>query len=543
MARALHHNKRGQPITFADKPYLIPLYAWMDALQEASFCKATLTGISELFIQKILHDAGWKNRICAYIMPQYQTSERFVGERIDPLLTDVPAYAGRVPGGEYGANAKTQGSLKRKRFGPLGGLLFLGSNTPSDFLEFSADTVIVDEYDACEFENVAKVWDRVRESSYPQVFKVSNPSRPKDGVNKIWKDGSRARWFHRCPGCGERQPLDWEEHFVRKADDGRWVPRDDARAGDLMTGDLRPVCRRCHQPWERIAEGSCWVGEFPQKPAAFHISRLDVLATTREPQPVRRFYSEWCAAQGNSAKLRAFSTGVLGWLREESGSRISVELLERAEAGQEPLDYTGGEAYKKLTVVMGVDIGTLLHVSISVLERVEDRYVRRRGRLLCTVNTKDEIYRLQRVFNVGTMCLDVGPETRLVKEIRDHFQESGECEVWLCRFSPTPRVGEEAFGLRVMEHGWQERVVTADRTQLLDTTLEELASGARTLPSDSGTVLGFHDQMRAPVRVLDEKGQRYIWTEGSDPDHFRFADAYERVAQEMQDRGGGFFSV
>ena len=116
----------------------------------------------------------------------------------------------------------------------------------------------------------------------------------------------------------------------------------------------------------------------------------------------------------------------------------------------------------------------------------------------------------------------------------------GTCEVWLCRFHPTPRVGQEAFGLRIE---WQERVVHVDRTQLLDTTLDELNIGERTLPSDAGTVLGFMEQMRAPVRVLDEARQRYIWSEGDDPDHFRFADAYERVALEMHDRGGGFYDL
>ncbi len=541
MARALHRNRRGQPLSFADKPFLIPLYAWLDTLHEASFCKAVLTGISELMIQKILHDAGWKNRICAYIMPQYATSERFVSERIDPLLLSVPAYAARVPGGEYGPGVKAQGNLKRKRFGHLGSLLFLGSNTPSDFLEFSADTVIVDEYDVCDWNNVGKVWDRVRESSYPQVFRVSNPDFAGKGIHEAWKKGSRSKWYHQCPRCGERQPLDWEEHFVRRLDDGRWAPRDTERASLPALCDLRPVCRRCHQPWDRTAKGACWVAESPFATASFHVSRLDVLATTDRPQEMRRFFLEWLAAQGSSQKLRHFYRGVLGWPREDAGSRVTMDLLERAEEGQEPLDYQGGDAYKNQSVIMGVDVGALLHVTLSVLEKADTSSgYRRRGRLVCTCGGKDDLYRLQEQYHVNVIVIDADPETRMCKEIRQHFIDLGTCEVWLCRFHMMAKVGREAFGLKIE---WQEGLVMVDRTQLLDTTLDELATGERTLPSDAGTVLGFHDQMRAPVRVLDEEHQRYKWTEGNDPDHFRLADSYERVALEMHERSGGYFEV
>ena len=387
MARALHRNRRGHVMTFADKPFLIPLYAWIDQITEGVFCKAPQTGITELLILKILHDAGWKGRICAYVLPQYNTSERFVDERLNPLLVEVPAYAARVPGGEHGSTSThSKGNLKRKKFGTQGSLLFLGSNTPADFLEFSADTVVVDEYDACDFDNVAKVQDRVRESPYPQIFKVANPAFAGSGIHRLWRGGTRSRWFQQCSACGERQALDWELHFVRRLDDGTWEPRDRERALVPALGDLRPVCQRCKKPWDRQAAGGCWVAEAPMAAVhSFHVSRMDVLPSPWEEQPVRRHFAEWVAAQGDSRRIRAFSVGVKGWPHEDSGSRVTVEILEKAMAGQEALDWTGGDRYKDQTVLMGVDVGALLHVSISVLERAETNSgYRRRGRLVCT---------------------------------------------------------------------------------------------------------------------------------------------------------------
>lgn len=539
IARALHHNRRGAPISFSDRPYLIPLYAWIDILREASFCKAPQTGISELLIQKVLHDAGWRNRICAYVMPQYKTSERFVDDRLNPLLVEVPAYAARVPGGEHGTEStKSKGNLKRKRFGPQGSLLFLGSNTPSDFLEFSADTVVVDEYDECDLDNVGKVWDRVRESPFPQVFTVSNPSGPDVGIHKMWKAGSRARWHQRCNRCGERQPLDWEANVVRKSDDGRWVPRDTARSLDPAMGDIRPVCRRCKQPWERDAVGSTWVAEFPEKHASFHISRLDMLANAIEPQPLRQYYAEWVRAQGDSGRLAKFFPGVLGFPFEQSGTRVTQADLDGAMDGQPDNNPHGGEFADK-TVVLGCDVGTLLHVSISELVKGDtpSGYIRK-GLFVGTVPQFEDLRALIDAFHVDAAVIDAMPETRKCKELRDHYVNEGTCEVWLCRYHPSVRIGTEAFGL---VQDYEEHVVTVDRTQLLDCTMDELRNGTRRLPGDAATVLGFSDQMKAPVRVLDEKAQRFVWREGSDADHFRHADAYERVAMELYDRSGGYF--
>ncbi len=539
MARSMHHNRRGQPITFADKPFLVPLYAWVDQLQEASFCKAPQTGISELLIQKMLHDAGWRHRICAYVLPQYKTSERFVDERVNPLLVEVPAYAARVPGGEHGTESTTsKGNLKRKRFGPMGSLLFLGSNTPSDFLEFSADTVVVDEYDECDADNVGKVWDRVRESPYPQVFNVSNPQASGVGIHRLWRTGSRARWHHRCSRCGERQPLDWEINVVQRADDGRWVPRDRERATDPALGDIRPVCRACRRPWDREATGGCWVAEHPHGVPSFHISRLDVLADKRELQPLRRYYAEFARAQGDSRALANFSVGVLGWPRDDAGSRVTVEMLERATAGQPPNDPRGGEQYKSCTITMGVDVGALLHVKISKLERADTPSgYRRVGLFVGTVPQFEDVRSLIDAYEVVACVVDAMPETRKAKELRDHYVQEGTCEVWLCRYHPSPRVGTEAFGLSL---DYEERVVTVDRTQLLDTTLDEVRECWATFPGDAGAVLGFTEQMKAPVRVMDDKAQRFVWREGNEPDHFRHADAYDRVALEIHDRSGGY---
>ena len=541
--RVHHTNKRAQPMSFADKPYLIPLYALLPKLSEADFSKGVQTGLSELLIAYVLHQSGWNDRICAYVLPQYKTSERFVADRVDPVILRTPAYRERLPGGMLGIEtvSGTKGNLKRKRFGRRGSLLFLGSNTPADFVEFSCDIAIVDEWDNCEMANVAKIRDRTYESENPQVFRVSNPRIPGRGITRRWKQGTQAKWFHRCTRCGERQSLDWFRHIVRQDNLGVYFPRDEERANDARLGDLRPVCQRCRKPWERVADGGVWVSAEPgRETPSFHISRLDVLASRRDPQPIRTAFAEFVKALTDRDLLKAFHEGFLGLSYEAKGSSVTQEMLDAASEGQPAMDYAGGSAYGDKTVVCGVDVGSVLNVKVSTLAVTDDERhpYRREPVWVGAVGEFEDLIALQERYAVDVMVIDAMPETRKAKEVRDHFAYEGTCQVWLARYHPTPKVGADAFGIRL---NYDESVVTVDRTQLLDTTMDDLANGRCLLPGDVDTVLGFSAQMRAPKRKLDEKTQRAVWDEGTDPDHYRHADAYERIAVEIHDRSGGYY--
>jgi hypothetical protein len=539
LARAHHRNRRGAPIGFLDKPSLIPLYANLPRMERADFCKAVQTGISELFIQLMLYKAGWEDRIVAYVLPTYGISTRFVSERIDPLLSEVPAYIARAPGGEEGSKTSSRGSLSRKRFGKIGSLLFLGSNSESNFVEFTADTMIVDELDECDASNVSKVTDRLRESAAPQLLRVSNPSTPNVGIHKAWKDGSRARYHHACSRCGEYQAFDWLAHFIRRQSDGTWTPRDTERAGNPSLGDLRPVCRRCREPWTPTGRGY-WVAEYPDKSPSFHMSRLDILG--KGVQIYRQYFAEWVKAQLSSHDLKAFWRGVLGWPYEAAGQRVTDELLELCSEGEpynEPAPLP--EVIKDRNYIMGVDVGSVLNFFVDELEALPDYAgYKRKARYVGAVTDFEDIIKIIELYGVQACVIDAQPETRKAKELRDYFINNGGCSVWLCRFHPQARVGKDAFGLK-MEY--VEHVVTVDRTQLLDTTMDEFRNNTRRMPSDFATIPGLSEQLKAPSRVFDHEANRFVWREGNDADHYRLADAYSRVAQEIFDRMGGLHEV
>ena len=554
-SRAYHANLRGQPMSFASRPFLLPLYAVLPRLDEFDICKGVQTGVSEFLIQLALHEAGWQDRIVSYVLPTIEQATRFASERIDSLLETVHEYKRRTPrGGEEGRSFGAA-STKRKAFGKRGSMLFLGSNSTSEFSEFSADTMIIDESDLGNQANIEMARDRLLASSAPRYIRISNPWMEGGGIDEAWQKGSRARWLHRCGRCGERQALSWTEHFVHRRDDGSWWPRDEERIGG--GGDLRPVCQRCHRPFEREATGGVWMAEYPQRRHTFQMSRLDILAEPARPQPIRDMFAEWIRSQGSSVSLKRFHVSLLGWSYSAGGVRLTRDMLE-AVCTEPPTDHLNEQYQRGDIVIMGVDVGALINVTISKLVTTPEGKVRRAGRWIGAVRDFEQLDKLIEKYRVRVTAIDVGPETRKVKELIDRWRgatftsralsaegEEGEEEeiepqVWAVRFGPAQKFKHQTLGLTLE---YNERLAVVNRTELLDETLEEFVSRSRTLPVDADLTLHFFDQMKAPVRKITDAGKAE-WDEGSAPDHYRLADAYERVAAEIYaNTGSGSFDI
>jgi hypothetical protein len=538
----VHESTRGKPLSFKARPYLVEIYADARSLDEVCFMKAVQTGISELEIQVMLDAAGWRGRIAAYILPTYSVRNRFVQQRINPLLKRVRAYRDRSQGGDIedlGQRNQKQktggGNLALKRFGS-GALLFMGSGTDNDFVEFSADMMIVDEYDRCKQENLALASDRLRESPYPQKVWISNPTLPGVGIADMYKSASdRRKWFHQCDRCGERQHIDWFVNVVERNDAGKYRLRD--RARDEPGAFPRPICRRCRRPFERTPAGGLWVPELsgPGLMRGYQMSRLDVL-----DESLFDLFDEWAKAQGNPEKIKAFYRSVLGRPFEFEGSQLSVEQLEAVLDNDVSMDHVGGDHYSKRVVVAGVDVGAVLHVNVAIVEYDEDSENPLRNEVLtCTVSSFEAVADILRRFHVDIAVVDAMPEIHKAQELRDEFVNDGGCQVWLCRFYPTPRVGAQKYGMRL---DYQARIVQVDRTSVFDVSFNDIVEGRRSFPADVLAVEAWVEQMRAPVRVVDRDKGRITWTEGNRDDHFRLADVYERVAADLLGMGGSYFA-
>lgn len=526
----VHRNSRMQPLEFRTKPFLVELYADFRKWEQVVFCKATQTGISELLIQGMLDAAGWRGRTCAYVLPTFTVRNSYVQRRINPPLTTIAAYRDRCPGGAIGEEVKAgAGNLSLKRFG-RGTILFLGSETPNNFVEFSADLLIVDEFEECNEANVAMAVNRLRESPYPQTIYCGNPRLPRTGIDSEFSASDRRHWFMRCGHCGERQNLDWFLHFIDREDSGRWVPRD--KKAWLAGDELRPICQRCGKPFEREAKGGLWVPAQRHERRGYSMSRLDVL-----DESTRALFAEWGKAQSSPERVRVFHNGALGKAYEQGGSRLTITDLRRASDGQPVLDPNGGESYEEHVVTAGIDVGAVCHITVSIVERDAEDEPIRRARLITATSSFEEIAAILKRYRVQLAVIDAGPEYHKARELRDQFVEEGGCTVWLCQFHRTPQVGSQKYGMRL---DYQSQVVQVDRTAVFDVSHADILQGRRLFPTDAFGVPDWAEQMTVPVRVVDEEKSVAIWTKGSD--HYRLSDVYDRVAIDLLESGGTYTS-
>ena len=165
-----HRNTRGMPMSFKNMPFLVQMYKDLPELEGADICKAVQTGLSELFICMAMREAGWNGRIVAYVLPTFSIRDRFVTQRVNKILLGSKGYRSFLKANKDQTNWDL-GNNRIKRFGS-GSLLFLGSNTSGDFVEFSADTLIIDEFDQCDRDNLAKGYDRLRASPNPKFVRL-----------------------------------------------------------------------------------------------------------------------------------------------------------------------------------------------------------------------------------------------------------------------------------------------------------------------------------------------------------------------------------
>lgn len=576
LAMLHHRSQRGDAMSFSDRPALVEMYADFPKIEGADVVKAPQLGLTEFFIQLALHETGWRGRIVGYVLPTMDVRNRFVANRINSVLRDVPAYRERLPGADREDLRKGDpGNLRFKRVG-AGLALFLGAKVDGDFVEFSADTLIIDEYDLCwqqGAENLAKATDRLRESREPRMFLLGNPEIPGGGIDAIYDQGDRRSFHWRCGHCNERQPIVWEENVV---DLGDGVPggtiRDKVARLD-PSAPIRPVCRRCGKPFERESRGAAWVPATPSRPRrSYRMARWD-----KRTQPLRKLHDEWVAAQTSSQLLRLWWRAVAGLAWEATTNKITREMVVDGSV-LDAMDHGGGEEYADRTMTCGIDVGAVFNVTVSESVRGAGGRVERRAAWVGTVGSWDACKDVLLRYRIRTACVDEAPEYHGAATFRDWGRSEG-ITIWLCHFHPQPTVTGEMFAMR---RDYKALKVSCDRTQLLDASADDLRlgaalgralrergwpdvpvdlrqpgegvvwagvpwaelpdpmrDGARLWPTDVDCALGFHDQMMASKRVL--RDGKFAWDESGKPDHYRLADAYDLVAWTLAQGAGRFY--
>lgn len=489
-------------MSFDDRPYMMDLY--LDESKEIIIQKSVQCGVSEWLVVRSLANA--ENGLSTfYVLPTFTLRNTFVQNRVAKLFEVVPYYAQRLKHAEGSAD-----STSMKHYAKAA-LKFVGSNTPNEFKEFPADVMVIDEYDECDQTNIAKAPDRIKSSDHRIQIKIGNPTFDDFGINGEYQRSDQKEWAVECEHCGKYQALDWFKQVVREITEKQYELID-REWDESQDRDIRTYCIHCGKPFNRLNSRAFWRAENPKsRISGYHFTRMMQSNTT-----IRELFSIFQTALTDQSKLQAFYNSDLGLSFSAKSVSLSDFLLNQCCQ-----DYVMPSS--STFCVMGVDVGSVLHVKIS---KVEGK--KRISQFIGTVHSFEEIDRLIEQYDVMTCVVDALPETHEAKKLRD--RQMGR--VYLCSYTGGKGSVNE---MRIDE---KDMHVTIDRTQSMDESHSDILLKNMVLPKEAKNLDNgdFYKQMQKPKRKFDETSGRYIWTDEK-PDHYRHADNYEKIAMKILGEG------
>lgn len=494
-AKTHHVNTRGEPMQFMDMNYLLELYMCINRTPKMVVEKSVQCGLSELFIIQAHLEAA-SGLTVMYVLPKYESRNRFVNNRIHKLHRRVEQYKSLV---------KTASGAHRTSLMHFGNgtLAFVGSNVESEFIEMPVDSAFVDEKDRCNLANLLLLPDRLTASPYKYQREISNPTVEGFGIDERYLESSQAQWKIKCESCGEHFTPDFFRHVVRQIDTRVYEPRDP----EYEEGKEMRLIHDCGAPVDRLKEGE-WVHDFPEKEwQGYRISKLYTKHT-----PLSTLYKSWMDATGNELKKQVFFNSDLGLPFTAKGAKVTQSDLQRCCR-----DYSWPVSRSSNTKIMGVDVGAELVVVVRDLCRDGDAQILRllyAGRVPSFAMLGDLIKK----WNPKIVVIDAYPEIHKVMELKAEYKQ-----VISSRFQE---------GHRKINVDKKGREITMDRTAILDYVKQAIDEETNILPPNAEFIdEGYYfDQMTASTRILetDEKNlekSRFVWvhTRG---DHYFLAEAY-----------------
>lgn len=493
-ATTVHLNTHRQRLTFTDKRYLVQIYK--DFSDKIVIKKSVQCGVSEMLIIRAFAyaEAGY---YVLYVLPKYDLRGRFVHNRIDPLFNIVPEYRALLRDAVGDSE-----SVTLKHLGTAA-INFVGSNSVSEFIEYPADAIIIDEMDRCYQPNLLLADDRLDASVLKQKISVSTPTISNFGIDSEYENTDQRQWHAKCEHCNEWQPLSWEENVVNRVGENNYELRE-WRADD--SSDIHACCRKCQRPIDRLGKGQ-WVAAQKHSAHGYHLSQLFTAQTT-----LKSLWDIFQDALGNPGALQVFYNSKLGLAYTAAGSQLT-----RIELHNCVVDYLLSSTCKEYTS-MGVDVGKFLHVRIS--SRTAEG--KRKAEFIGTAREFSELTDLIKRYNVHTCVVDAYPETRMAKD----FQQQ-HSRVWLCQF---------VSNLTMIQEKSDAQTLSVDRTQIFDHLVAEIRRQHLILPKNAGLIDEYYEHLQAPTRLQDADTGRNYWTEGTKPDHYFLAEVYDLLASQLIER-------
>jgi hypothetical protein len=503
-----HRTHKNNQLSFVNYPYLIDIYK--DTSPKMVLKKSTQSGITEYLIVRTIYRSYTLKRNIFYVLPTEKLKNQFVNARFDQSVQYTELYRGMFVDSIYN-------NMSIKQVGSAS-IFFAVSNSRSNFTSFPGDDIVVDEMDECNFENLAMAPERVAFCFDPTEVFVGNPTLPDIGIDSEFSLSDQKHWFLTCE-CGHKFTPDFFLNIVQQIDDNDYMIIDKSFDSFHSTRDINIICEKCGRPVDRHSHGE-WV----KKNDIPDVSGRQMNQLFTSNKKIKTIVSQFNEGLNNDIKLQRFYNGTLGLAYIGKGARIDDELIDSCVKDY-PLPYKC-----KGPCAIGMDVGNVITTTVfNIIKNEFGAYTLRlvfAGNLQLSVTKEgidiSELEDLFHRFNIIIGGVDAKPEIRVAKMIAATW--SNIFRVNYLTDNPNDSFDEK------------NKEFKTDRTAAMDNIKNDMRLGGILFPRDLDTVQGFRDQLKAPMRIFEEKdggNGRWVYREGNKADHFYHSMVYAQQAVRL----------
>lgn len=505
-----HTYIRGQKFNFHGHEYQKEIL--QDKSQDIVIVKSAQLGISEMSARLALARAVLVNGFSSiYTLPSASAAQNFMKTRIDPVIDSSPYLSELV--------SKEVDNSAVKRFGDS--YVYLrGAQVDRQAISIPADLLIVDEVNNSNQDVITLYESRLIHSAYAMTVKLSTPTIPNYGVDKLFRQSKRKFNLCQCDKCNEWFVPDYHEHvripgFTK---DIREVSKSDFSDPKFLWMKAYVACPKCAAPVDMINAKRQWVIENPDD--AFLSSGYQITPfecpTVIKPSALVKASVEY-------ERPVDFFNQRLAKSLEDRETSLGLDELQQATINEKP---GGGFSY-----VMGLDMGNTCWMTLAAV-LPDNTLVITKVEAIPLHQVVSRAVEIAQQYRVRMLCVDRGPMTEAVYQIQQRLRNC-----FAAVFVPSK--GIDLFKVIDRESNLDRgvadmRQVNIAKDACMDVLMGLLRAGKILKVSDENDKVWWHHLMdNKRVQMFKDGELVFTWVKTLKEDHLHMALVYALVASRI----------
>jgi len=476
--------------------------------------KSAQMGFTEWALNKTFYSMDILGLSVLYVLPSNDDASDFSAARFDKALENSSYLA------NFFSEVKNVG---HKRAGNTS-LYVRGSRSRSKLKSIDTAIIVFDEMDEMVQENITLAQERQsgQRIETQQNLYVSTPTIDNFGINAIYRRTTQEHFHFKCPHCSRFIEFKFPESMVITAES----------EADPRIKESHYICFECKHKLDEKAKptfllpkdlggSAIYVPTNNASDRGFHVNQM--YSTTIAPS---KFAESYLLGLKDPTSETEFNNSKLGKTHAVQGSKVTEDDIMRCMQ-----NYNKGNAPKNGFRTMGIDVGSVCHVTIEewILPRqktpgliINDESIPKviwEGKTSGNMNDFTELDKLFQEYSINGCIIDAEPERRVALQ----FAHRHHGAVLLCDFM----FSQKGRSVTIAE---EECTMQVNRTSWFDLALSRFRTKRIILPQNVSKE--YRDHVCEPQRVYkkDRWGNPFGCYESVGADHFALSRIYSEIA-------------